>query len=295
MKLEFLKYFVVLADELHFARAAEKVSITQPALSSAIKSLEADVGVRLFERSRTMVRLTPAGAAFLAEAHQFLEGYSRARALARAVSGGLAGRLDIGFAVTLVYRDILRAVQRFAREAPAIDVTLLEMSNAAQFEALMRGRLHAGFVVGPSVPPPLESMLLRNDRFAVCLPDSHPKAAAKTVSLRELADEAFIMVTRAAGPSTYDDIVSSFNRAGIAPKVAHYTLNWMSVMTLVGHGCGVGLVPSSLIHARTPGIRIVPMSGLPAYVSAMMVWNPANVLPALDKLIDVARRTIGAR
>jgi DNA-binding transcriptional LysR family regulator len=295
MKLEFLQYFVVLADELHFARAAQKVSITQSALSAAIKSLEADVGVRLFERSRTKVQLTPAGEAFLSEAHLFVEGYSRAKTLTRAVHDGLIGRLEIGFGLTMIYRDVLQVVDQFKQEAPNIELALHEMTMIGQFEGLLRGRLHAGFSAGSAIPSGLQATPLKDDYFALCVPARHPAADAPLVDLRDMAHESFIMVSREVGPSSYDDMMAMFSRAGFTPRLTHTTRNWSSVMTLIAHGCGVGLVPLSMARANKPGVRIVPLSGLPAPVAAVMMWNPTQVSPALAKFIEVAARTIQAQ
>lgn len=292
MKLEFLKYFVVLADELHFARAAQKVAITQPALSAAIKSLEADIGVQLFARNRSRVQLTPAGAAFQSEAHQFLEGYSRAKILAQAVSAGLTGRLEIGFGVTLIYRDLLEIIKEFNKEAPGIDIVLREMSMAAQFEGLLRGRIHAGFSVGSTVPPELTRTALKDDQFSLCVPTAHPAAQLREADLADFADESFIMVCRESGPSSYDDVMGLFDRANFHPKLAHQTMSWISVMSMVAHGCGLGLVPSSLARLKASGVSIIPLAGPPAAVSAMMMWNPQHVSPALANFLETAARII---
>ena len=153
MKLHQLRYFAALAEELHFGRAAERLAITQPPLSSGIKELEEELGVRLFERSSKHVALTAAGQAYLAEVRVVLDRVASAAETARAVAAGLRGRLDIGFTGSMVYRDMPRIVRAFGSQAPGIDVNLRELSSAEQVDALLHGQLHAGFINASTVPP----------------------------------------------------------------------------------------------------------------------------------------------
>lgn len=152
MKLHQLRYFAVLAEELHFGRAAERLAITQPPLSSGIKALEEELGVRLFERSSKHVALTAAGQAYLAEVRVVLDRVASAAETARAVAAGLQGRLEIGFAGSMVYRDMPRIVRAFGARAPGIDVNLRELSSAEQLDALLHRQLHAGFINAAAVP-----------------------------------------------------------------------------------------------------------------------------------------------
>lgn len=288
MKFRVLKYFVVLAEELHFGRAAEKLAITQPPLSSAIKDLEEEMGVLLFQRSKTMVQLTPAGSAFLVEVRRLLESVSRAAHVARSAEQGLIGRLDIGFGGTLLFRDILSIVEGFRLEAPGIELVLHESSSSEQFEKLLRGQLHAGFVHGSAPPPRLSGVALPHDVFMLCVHAKHPLANWEAIELRDVAQEPFIMFERAMNPVNHDTVISMFSRAGIYPKFVHYTRNWMTSASMVSEGCGMAIVPGSLRRMRMADVRLVPIAGLSEPAHGMLVWNPAVMPPALEKFLGSA-------
>lgn len=292
MKFRVLRYFVVLAEELHFGRAAQRLAITQPPLSTAIKSLEEELGVLLFQRTKTSVALTPAGTVFLAEARKLLEGADRARVIVKSVDQGMTGRLDIGFNGTLLFRDILRVVERFRNECPGIEVVLREMQSADQFEWLQHGRLDAGFCHGASTVPKLRSVPLKEDRLVLCVPATHPKAGYGIISLSELADEPFLMFEREINPVNHDTLISMFSRAGIYPKIVHYTRNWMTTMAMVSEGWGMAIVPTTLGRMQMKGVRLIPLSGHSEVAHGMLAWNPALITPALEKFLESAGRTI---
>lgn len=295
MKFEFLKYFTVLADELHFGRAATKLAITQPPLSAAIKSLESEVGALLFQRDRTSVRLTPAGAAFLVEARRILEGYSRAKNIASQLEAGIVGRLDVGFGVTLTYRGVLEIMDRFRSESPGIEVVMHDCPAAEQFDRLLHGQLQAGFIVAPVAPPGLASIPLKEDHLVLCVPESHPIAGAAVIDLREVAQEPFLMFTRETGAAHYDGVLSVLTRAGIYPRFFFHTRGWLPMMIMISHGRGLGLVPSSMAQMKLPGVRHIPLLGEPTPVPAMLAWRPGDANPALDKLIRCAAQMIAAQ
>lgn len=292
MKLHFLRYFTVLAEELHFGRAAQRLAITQPPLSSAIKALEEELGVQLLSRSSKHVELTPAGAAFLDEARQILERVGRAGNVARAVAGGLRGRLEVGMTGSLVYREVPAVVRAFAAQMPGIELLLREMSTAEELDALLHGQLHAGFLNAATVPPQLEAIALPNDEFVLCLPEDHALARRKEVDLQALAGESFVMFSREVSPANYDNVIAIFSRAGIHPRTVHAARQWLTIVAMVAHGLGISLVPSSLTRSRVQGVRFVPFSGAPARSPALLVWNPANATPALASFLDSARQTL---
>lgn len=225
MRFRVLKYFTVLAEELHFGRAAAKLAITQPPLSTAIKSLEDELGVLLFQRNKTIVQLTPAGAAFLVEARKLLDGITRAKSVVKSVDSGIVGRLDIGFGGTLIFRDILQIVDQFNQEMPGIEVMLHEMQSSEQFEQLSRGQLNAGFAYGSAPPQKLKSIPLKEDLYVLCMPARHPKSGESAINLRDLADEAFVMFERDVNPVNHDNVISMFSRAGIYPRFTHHARN----------------------------------------------------------------------
>ncbi|MBT2305538.1 LysR family transcriptional regulator [Variovorax paradoxus] len=291
MKLHFLRYFTVLAEELHFGRAAQRLAITQPPLSSAIKALEEELGVQLLSRSSKHVELTSAGAAFLDEARQILERVARASSVAKAVAGGMRGRLDIGMTGSQVYREVPTIVQDFAVAWPAIEVVLHEMGTAEQLVAVLHGQLHAGFVNVGAVPPQLESLALADDEFVLCLPQDHPRACQDKVDLRDMAGERFVMFSREVSPANYDNVIAIFSRSGIHPRTVHAARQWLTISAMVAQGLGIAVVPSSISRSRVAGVCFVPFSGASVASPAMLVWNPGQLNPALASFLHSAAAT----
>jgi DNA-binding transcriptional LysR family regulator len=292
MKLQSLRYCCVLAEELHFGRAASRLAISQPPLSTAIRSLEEEVGVKLFLRNSKLVQLTPAGEAFLVEAKEVLERVNRMSSVARGVDAGLHGRLDIGMTGSLLYRDMPAVLSEFKREAPAVDVVLHEHSTSEQIDKVMRRQLHAAFVQGSAISPQLQSVPLPNDYFVVCLPETHPLANRMTVDLRELAEESFIMFSRDSARASHDHVIGVFSRFDIHPRVVHAARMWLTIVAMVAQGCGIALVPHSLASARMAGVRFPGLEGAPSPVPAYLVWNPSNVPMALESFLASAKKTI---
>lgn len=290
MKLHFLNYFVVLAEELHFGRAARKLAITQPPLSSAIKALELEVGARLLDRSSKHVELTPAGAAFLEEARHILERVTRAASVAQAVAGGTRGYLQVGVTGSLVYREVPALVRQFQQAMPGIEVVLHEMATAEQLDKLVKGQLDAGFVNASAVPPQLQSLALADDDFVVCLPADHASARRRSIDLRDLAEERFVMFARDVAPANHDNVIAIFSRAGIHPRTVHAARQWLTIVAMVAHGMGISLVPRSLAQSGVSGVRFVDFQGAPAKAPASLVWNPGHASAALAGFIESARR-----
>lgn len=289
MKLHFLRYFAVLAEELHFGRAADRLAITQPPLSSAIKALEEELGVQLFVRDSKQVRLTPAGTAFLGDVRIILERVARSKETARAVASGLTGRLDVGVTGSLFYRELPLVISAFNAAMPGIDVMLREIASSGQVEALLHGELQAGFFNAGTAPPQLQWLALRPDPFVACLPDSHPLAAAPSLRVAQLARDSFVMFARDVAPANFDNVIAIFSRAGVHPRTCHAARQWLTVLAMVANGSGVALVPGSLARAGTQGLRFVPLDDAAAVSPAVMAWNPSNATPALDSFIACAR------
>lgn len=294
MRLHYLRYFVVLAEELHFSRAAQRLAITQPPLSGAIKALEAELGTPLLLRDSKRVELTPAGAAFRIEAEHILERIERAAAIARTVGVGLRGQLDVGVTGSLLYRDVPRIVHRFSQRMPDVDVRLVELASARQVDDLLRGQLHVGFLNASTVPPQLACQPLADDVFVCCLPAGHSLAGRPRLRLAQLAEEPFVMFAREVAPANYDNVVAIFSREGIHPRMVHAARQWLTVIAMVAHGLGVSLVPRSLERSGIDGVSFVPLAGQPAGSRALMVWNPAQATKATESFLACARADLGA-
>lgn len=295
MKLHFLRYFVALAEELHFGRAARKLAITQPPLSSAIKSLEDELEVQLLIRDSKHVELTPAGLAFLEEARQILERVARASNVAKVIARGMRGRIEVGVTGSLVYREVADIVRRFNADMPEVEVLLREMSSADQLSELLRGQLHAGFVNAAAVPSQLAMLALPADEFVLCLPQGHPKARGETVNLQDFADERFVMFSRDVAPANHDNVIAIFSRAGIHPQTVHAARQWLTIVAMVANGLGVSLVPRSLARSRVHGVRFMRFGGEPVPAPASLVWNPAYDAPTVRSFVDCCQRVLAGK
>jgi DNA-binding transcriptional LysR family regulator len=295
MELRHLRYFVALAEELHFGRAALRLAITQPPLSFSIQSLEKELGVRLFERDNKRVSLTAAGKAYYIESQAILDRLQHANDTARSVASGNLGRLDIGFTGSMVYRDVPDIASCFLAQHPGIEVTLREQSSMEQIEGLQHGRLDAGFVNTPHIPDGLEGLALPDDAFVCCLPASHPLAGREQIALKELVGRPFIMFAREISPANYDNVIAICRQAGFEPQTRYAARQWLTITALVANGLGVSLVPASLAQSAISGARFVPILGARAVSSAHLLWNPASLTPALRLFLDSAAKRLADR
>jgi len=196
MEFRHLRYFLALAEELHFGRAAQRLSISQPPLSLNIQQLEASVGAQLFTRNSRGVQLTAAGQAFVPAARALLAQAGAAMREAREVAQGQAGELQIGFAGTLLYCGLPQVLQRFQSSHPRLRLVMRELSSSEQLSELVRDRLDVGFVHTPRVPPGFEQILVASQAMVACLPQKHPLAKARSTSLQDLQGQALVVVSR---------------------------------------------------------------------------------------------------
>lgn len=294
MEFRHLRCFVVLADELHFGRAASRLGLTQPPLSLNIQQLEASVGAQLFARNSRGVALTAAGQAFLPQARALLEQAAQAAREAREVAEGVSGSLQVGFAGTVLYRGLPQMLQAFASAHPRLRLVLREMSSSDQLIDLLHDRLDLGFVHTTRVPPGFDQILVSRQPFVVCLPTAHPLARKRRMALSALAGEPFAMVTRAVSPDYHERILGLCAGAGFVPELRYELRHWLSVVSVVSQGLGVGLVPAALQSAGVPGAVFVPLDvDTPPY-ETQCLWRTARSesaqqTPALGALLQVVR------
>lgn len=289
IKFQVLRYFTVLAEELHFGRAAARLSITQPPLSGAIKALEEELGVRLLERDSKHVRLTPAGEAFVVEATQILDHCKRAAAAARAIASGQRGRLVVGVTGSMFFRDVPAVSARFAEQMPGIDLVFREQASNEQIEALLHGQIDAGFLNAGSVPPQLRAIALRDEAFLCCLPENHPLAELDRVAVADLAGERVVMFARSVAPANHDNVIAIFNRAGVYPQTCHEARQWLTIIGMIANGFGVSIVPASLSRTGMNGVRFIPLDDTQSVSHAVFAWHPESCSPAMDALIGCVR------
>lgn len=293
MEFRHLRYFLVLAEELHFGRAAKRLSISQPPLSLNIQQLEASVGARLFDRDSRGVRLTAAGRAFRESATALLAQAEAARQLAREIEAGAVGRLRIGFVGSMLYRGLPQRLREFQARYPGIQVALTELNSQEQIDALLHGELDAGFIHTQRVPDELATTLAHREPFVCCMPAGHALAARQAVALADLRGEPFVLFSRQASPDYYHRIVEMCAAQGFYPQAAHEMRHWLSVVSLVSQGMGVAVVPAALAHSGMAGAAFRPLTDADVPSEVHCVWLAATDLPARDHFVEVVRQAAG--
>ena len=289
MELRHLRYFVTLAEELHFGRAAEKLHISQPPLSMQIRALEGELGVMLFNRTQRHVALTQAGHALLQEARQILARVEQAVLITRRAGRGEIGELAVGFISVADYNVLPVVLREFRRKFPLVNLTLREATTDAQIRDLIAGRLDVGFLLPPVTEAALESVSILREPLIAALPEKHPLAKkAGKLALEKLKDEPFILFPRTNAPGLYDDVVSCCKAAGFSPRVEQEATQMQTIISLVSAELGVALIPASLTNLRRTGVIYKPLKQQTPLTEIHLAWRRGDELPALRVFVDLA-------
>ena len=287
MDLRQLRYFVAVAETLHFGRAARRLDISQPPLSRQVAAFEEELGVGLFERSTRGVRLTPAGAALLPRARRLLADADTIARGARELARGDVGLLDIGFLAASTYSVLPRLLSTFRRSRPGVRLVLTEATSDRQLVALADGSLDAGVLLPPVTDPALVWQPLVREPLVAALPAG--RRWPPRIDLARLAAEPFILFPRPAGASLHDLIVGACERAGFTPRVEQEAVQMPTIVSLVAAGMGVALVPDSLRHMRRTGVVYRPLSDRIPPVEMGLAWREGDPTAALAAFVAHAR------
>lgn len=264
MELRQLRYFVAVAEELHFRRAAARLHISQPPLSQQIAALEHELGVRLLERTRRRVELTPAGEAFLRDARATLAELDVAVSTARAIDAGQQGVLRVGFVGSALLSIVPATVQQFRRTRPGVEIELRERSTVEQLRAVGTGLVDVGLVRPPiETDESLHTEVVLRERTVAAIPEGHELARLRRVPLRRLAAEPLVLFPRRQAPGYHDLLIGRLAATGTTPHVVQYAPEMMTIIGLVAAGIGVSPVPASLAHLAIDGVTYRPLSGAP--------------------------------
>ncbi|MFZ0091059.1 MAG: LysR substrate-binding domain-containing protein [Solirubrobacteraceae bacterium] len=259
VELRHLRYFVAVADELHFGRAAARLHMAQPPLSQAIRRLEEAVGCPLLIRTSRSVRLTPAGTAFLERARRTLRNLEEDIYEARSIGHGQTGRLNVGFvgsAMLTVLPDIL---SRYIATYPSVQLQLHESFTAKVIDGLLAGDVDAGIVRDTEPVDGLVATPMLSEPFVAVLPSAHPRSAEASLSVAGLADTPFVYPPRSAGPRAFEKPLVLCEEHGFRPRIAHEASHWLTILRLVGAGLGVSIAPACVRHIATPEVACVPL------------------------------------
>jgi DNA-binding transcriptional LysR family regulator len=287
-ELRHLRYFVAVAEELHFGRAAERVGVAQPALSQQVRRLEAIVGAELFARSTRSVELTPAGAALLPHARRALAEADRGVELAARAARGEVGHLTIGFIETAAVSLIPAAVRSFRDQHPDVTLSLRELAVDAQIQGLRARSLDLGVVRAPVDASDLEVIAVADDRLLAAVPDSHSRAAAESISVQELADQPLVALSREVVPGLHDQVISLFSEHGHSARITQEATSIQAVMGLVAAGLGIALLPSSVRSLSREGIAFVDLNSTePSVILAVSRRDESS--PLVRTFLETAR------
>ena len=288
MELRHLRYFVAVAEDLHFGRAADRLGIAQPPLSQQIRRLEAELGTRLLHRTNRRVQLSDVGRAFLAEAKLTLLQADRARDVVRRVKGGEFGQLIIGHQATAEVSVFPRLLPTFTKRHPEVAIAFqTPLLPHEQFEMLRDGRIHVGFLRLPAKDRRLVVVPILREPLVAALPARHPLAKRRSVTLRALSTEPFVFFRRQKISGFYDVVMDIWRRAGQKPRMLEQTTRMHTVMSLVAIGRGVSLVPRSARGFGGKGVVCRPVRPRLPLVEFGIAYNPANPSGLVRAFLEV--------
>ncbi|WP_144158772.1 LysR family transcriptional regulator [Paraburkholderia sp. BCC1885] len=303
-----LRYFIAVAEEKHFGRAAVRLSMTQPPLSQAIRALEETLGVELFARTKRSVELTQVGADLLPEARRLLASAEALRPLAQSLARGEAGVLSLAFVSTADYGLLPSLLRDFGMSHPRVRLQLTEATSDVQIDELVAGRIDAGLVIAP-LPPRHAAQLswlpiareplviAMSSETAARLEGRGADGGAATIaewldapiSLRDVADAPLVIFPRRLAPGFYDIIMDCYGVAGLTPRIGQEAIQMQTIVSLVSAGMGVALVPQSLRNLRRTGVVYRPLRESVPAIETGLVWRTAQVSPVLAGFIDIVQ------
>jgi DNA-binding transcriptional LysR family regulator len=290
MELRHLRYFLMVAEELHFGRAARRLHLSQPPLSMQIKALEQEIGTPLLLRTQRRVELTAAGVAFLAEARDILARIAAATEAARRAARGETGELTVGFVSIADYSMLPLALREFRQRSPGIRLTLREATTDVQLRELLEERIDIGFLLAPVADERLQVLPLLRERLVAALPERHAAArAGARIALKRLADSPFILFPRHMAPRLHDNIVRFCSEAGFTPRVEQEAVQMQTIVSLVSAGLGVALIPESLRHLGRTGVVYRRLRERSPLTEVALAWRARDTRPALQRFVEAVR------
>ncbi len=294
MELRHLRYFVAVGEKLHFGRAAEHLHMSQPPLTRQIKQLENELGAALFIRNNRRVELTAVGQRFLAETKPLLAQFDSLKHHVSETAAGRLGKLAIGFISVADYHVLPSLLREFQSRYPNVNLNLREATTDLQIDALRSGEIDIGIVLAPLTDPSLQFRPLFQEELVAVLPASDNEnrgpSHAKAISVRELAEQPFVMFPRHSAPGLYDAIVDTCDRAGFAPRVAQEAIQMQTIISLVSVGMGVALVPASLTNLGRTGVIYRPLKEKSPLVTTGLAWKNSNSSPTLHAFLDLVKQ-----
>ena len=300
IELRSWRQFLVLADQLHFGRAAGLLNMTQPPLTLAVQQLERRLGVVLFERTRRSVTLTPAGQALVEPVRQLLRQAAALPVLARSATSGEIGRIRLGFISTIGFGALPAWLRGFRDHCPGISIELREATGDVQLKAFERGEIDAGFVLhAPGMAPGaafgLQSLSLGVEPLVLALPESLPWAAARRLKVADILAQPLVIFPRPITPSLFDAVLAFYHRQGVTPVIAQEAIQMQTIVNLVSAGIGLALVPKAVTQLQRAGVVYRPLPAALAESAprceTSLVW-PLAAEPAVQRFVEYVRSQV---
>lgn len=290
MELRHLRYFVAVAEELNFGRAAARLHIAQPPLSQQIRKLEEELNVLLFNRTKRRVALTDAGQAFLVEARRTLAQADQAVLAAQRAHRGEIGSLTIGFVGTAAYQMLPQILRRFRSDYPNVTLTLREMPTHVLEEALDLGEIDVALLRSEVGDKQFASEALLQEPLLVALATTHELARENQgIAIKTLENEPFVMFPRVVNVQLYDQIVALCQQAGFSPKVVQEAIHLQTVLGLVGVGMGVSILPDSIRAVSRADVMYQPLLDVEVTIELCMAWHEARATAVCQNFLQTAR------
>jgi len=288
LELKQLRYFVAVAEEGHFGRAAERLHRSQPPVSMQIIKLEEELGVQLFERTTRHVMLTDAGEVFLGKARAILSSLEQAKASVGSASQGLQGNLKLGFVSSAALSLLPLVLKRYKESYPEVNLTLREQTTAEQYEALAKGQIRVGIIRSSTPSTDVDVFPVVSEGYLVALPEKHDLAKKESLTISDLGDEAIIGSPRALMPSFVDGLVEMFAEAGLEPNFSQEAIHLQTMVSLVAAEMGVAILPACTMNAQRTGVVYRPLI-TPMKTELSVAVKRGDSSPLLDNFLKVVK------
>jgi DNA-binding transcriptional LysR family regulator len=295
IELRHLRYFVAVAEELHFGRAALRLHLAQPPLSQQIRKLEEILGYPLFLRTSRAVKLTSAGEVFLERSRRTLRNVQEDMEEARSVGRGEEGFLRVGFIGSAMLTAVPSMLGRYRRLYPKVNLQLHESYTSAVVQKLLKGELDAGFLRDGGETDGLRVERLFSEPFIAVLPSKHALAKYRTISPRELGEEPFVFFAPSAGTLAYEKPVSLCEQHGFRPRVVQEAPQWLTIMRLVGAGLGVTIAPACVRQLAAPNVACVNLRGATVKSDIELAYRISEDRAVVEAIVMVARESFPRR
>jgi DNA-binding transcriptional LysR family regulator len=293
LELRQLRYFLTVAEELHFGRAAARLHMTQPPLSQTIAALEETLGAPLFLRNRRQVTLTGAGSALLPEARRLLDSAAGLPELVRRAAAGESGRLALSFVTPADYSVLPPLLRDYSAAYPNVQLLLQEATTDVQVDDLLHERIDAGLIIPPlseKAQVQLDYMKVLEEPLVVCAPAGVLPAGDAPVDLKTLRQLPLIIFPRKSAPALHDAILSCFHEASLSPEVKQEAIQMQTIVSLVSAGMGLALVPQSVSNLMRPGVEYRALAGPTPLVELGLAWRRDNASPVLRGFLELLRK-----